>query len=381
MSPVPRRLALSALATACGVVAARTPLPGLPDEVRSAFERGELADAGLVGGALPAFCLALCAVETFAWLVPGLRAERAEAGFGRARLHLWAHALAAALAATDLARAELPFLLVAARLAAVFGVLRLAQFADERGAFHPVSVWALAMLAPPLTLETLSGFGWSTLGLAGCAWLLHSVPLDGRRRGTAWIPLPTSSLLPAVAALALPAVVTAVSPHAPRLFTSPWTVGALAGLGAWATARWGARALVGANADLFTPTRTLSAVLVGALAALEAARGPNDVVSPLFIFALVATASDVGAALRFWRRYPLAARITRIEEAGRLPLLHDALFAARLPCLVRHRRARALWHAAAPHLGMDVYVPSERADEARGLLERAGFSVHAVRPS
>jgi len=381
MSPAPRRLVLSALATACGVAAARTPLPGLPDDVRGAFERGELPEAGLVGGTLSALLFTLCAVEAVAWAVPGLRAERAEASFGRARLHLWTHALAAAWAAADLAHAGLPLVLVAARLLTVFGLLRLAQFAAERGAFHPVSAWAAAALAPPLSLDTLRELGWSSLGLAGCAWLLHSVPLDGRRRGTAWVPLPTSSLLPALAALALPAVVDAATPRVTWLFTSPWTVGALAALAAWATARWGAQALTGPRADLFTPARTLSVVLVGTLAALEAARAPKDVVSPLFVFALVAATSDAGAAVHFWMRHPDTTRITRVEDVGRLPLLHDALFAARLPCLVRHRRERALWHAAAPHLEMEVYVPTDRAEEARRLLERAGFSVYAARAS
>ena len=381
MSPAPRRLALSALATACGVAAARTPLPGLPEDLLIAFGRGALPDAGLVGGALPALFVSLCAVEVFAASIPGLRAERAEGGSGRARLLLWTHALAAVLAAGDLARADLPFVMVAARLLAVFGFLRLAQFAAERGAFHPVSAWVLAALAPPLTLDSLHDVGWSTVALAASAWLIQSVPLDGRRRGTAWVPLPTSSLLPALGVLALPATLETLAPSVGPMFTSPWTLGALAALVAWPLSHWGARTLIGTNDDLLTPTRTLSAVIVGALAGLEAARAADDAISPFFVLMLVAAIADAASALRFWGRFPDAARVTRVEAVARLPILHDALFAARLPGHVRHRRERALWHAAAPHLGMDVFVPAERAEEARALLERAGFTTNAAGPS
>jgi hypothetical protein len=369
------RAATSLLAAGFGLVLLRLPLPGLPPTLDAAFQDGQLPAAGLAAGMVYAFLVAQVLVEVVAAAVPAFRAEREAPN--RRRLALWAIAGAALLCGLDLASADAPADMVLARVVAVAAALSVARWGAQRGLFHPLQVWVLWSLLTPVGLEltgqldhglptrlALGPDPYPTLAYFVLTLVVQSTPLDLKRRGTHFVPLPLSSLLPVLLALALPAV-----PGIGGAFESPWAQASVAVILALAVARWGWPSGLHNAPEVFTTARTLTALFIGGMAFIEAARPPDDPYSPLAAVVLAAFVGDLVAEVRFRLRHPNAVCIARWSRVGRLPELYEALDRARIPFTVRHRRQRSLWHVAAPHLEMEVLVAAERAPEAERRLD------------
>ena len=371
------RAAFSLLAAGFGLVLLRLPLPGLTPALLEAFDAGQLPAAGLAAGMLHAFLLAQLLIEVVAAAVPAFRAERTDDAPGRRRLGLWAIAGAALLCGVDLANADASTEMVLARVGAVAAALGAARWGALYGLFHPLQAWVLWSLLTPMGLELTGQLDhglptrlapgpdpYPTLAYFVLTLVVQSTPLDLKRRGTHFVPLPLSSLVPVVLALALPAV-----PGIGGAFESPWAQASVAVIVALAVARWGWPSGLHNAPEVFTTARTLTALFIGGMAFIEAARPPDDPYSPLAAVLLAAFVGDLLAEVRFRLRHPNAVCIARWSRVGRLPELYEALDRARIPFTVRHRRQRSLWHVAAPHLEMEVLVAAERAPEAERRLD------------
>ena len=433
----PIRLALTLIvAAAAALVLARITLPGVDVSVISQFPSFDPTTFGVFCMELNPFLSAALLVEALALVVPRWRTWRLGGYPERDRLWRRIGVAALVLATTQaffigrwLAQGERlysafrasawtpggPLVLVAQTVTLVGGTFLLfwlTRVIDRRGAGNGFAVMLVAFMVPPVAAKLVSSVrnrfesGAPILfpALAAVVAVAAVTRLAGGRSlrppaasaGGDQLPAPSSGLHPIVASqsmLQIPVQVAAFAAIAPpsALTAGSWTyravqialIAGLCTLITWLFNRPRAVAEAWRETDrvriAFARSLAQSVAVCWGLAAVDWLCADAKLsVSVLNLTVVACVAMDVADELRFRQRHGAVVRVWPVHRLYVLQGMLNALEVAGIPAFPRGRRYRTLWNFFAPYVPVDILVPVEQADRARGIvLPLSGSKVHS----